>query len=516
MLLTQAFWILLIATVHPAILAHASSSSLSNVIYNQQDAGMLRPLLDSDANYLHVNVSHQKNPSRIPRRAIDYMYDVPEQYQQKDTMILIYGGWEPTYHNKLIGVIFILVGLYLSALGFRYRRPTVCVFAWSTFMNVELPDSYIDSESDTLIVTSLFGFIGMGVFSIFHDKAKYIICAMGGFVFALWALSSTKSGVVSQSIVRVISISLCSIIAGVFTLRVERYTIMASTSFIGSFLFFVGVDLFIHTGYLAGIKSVLDWNPWHQGFYVITLATYIILAGTLAYACATFCWQHAINECREFDGTWSLQKPVEISESDDENKDDNTKSIVSSESLTEKTPEYASSTGNKIALITNGIRPSHKSNTPKSTATHTGIPRLTCATKAIKPAENNLGAGTLRNTNYQLLATSSTEDKKTIVVRPDNIHAYTSSSRRITAGGSTGETSSNTSVRSKGKEVDRTSTATWHFDEIPEDPPSPPHVRRQPSPRYVNQVGESSTSAASSLNNSSGYSDDNYSTSRIR
>ncbi|KAI9029104.1 hypothetical protein CLU79DRAFT_737582 [Phycomyces nitens] len=105
---------------------------------------------------------------------------------------------------------------------------------------------------------------------------------------------------------------LCSIMAGASALIFERVAIMVATSFTGSFLFFVGFDMVIHTGYLAGIKSVLDWNPQHQISYILNLATHILLLGTVAITCVSFMWQHTIGECRAFDGTWIPQKTVEF------------------------------------------------------------------------------------------------------------------------------------------------------------------------------------------------------------
>lgn len=84
------------------------------------------------------------------------------------------------------------------------------------------------------------------------------------------------------------------------TFFLERYVILFSTSFTGAYIFIIGIDFLVHTGYLAGIKRILDHNPLHEVTYTITGKVKAMLAVTIVLAVLSLGWQFLYNRHRAF------------------------------------------------------------------------------------------------------------------------------------------------------------------------------------------------------------------------
>ncbi|KAJ2959261.1 hypothetical protein NQZ79_g5224 [Umbelopsis isabellina] len=75
----------------------------------------------------------------------------------------------------------------------------------------------------------------------------------------------------------------------------ERYVILFSLSFSGAYMFILGLDLFIHTGFINAPRSILDHNPCHSITYRMTTGVYVMLAMVIVLTLLAFCWQYYWN-----------------------------------------------------------------------------------------------------------------------------------------------------------------------------------------------------------------------------
>lgn len=84
------------------------------------------------------------------------------------------------------------------------------------------------------------------------------------------------------------------------TFFAERYVLLFSFAFVGSYIFMVGVDFLAHTGYLAGVKKVLDGNPYHQVIYQINSKVLAIIILIPIIWLISFIWQYTYNRDMKF------------------------------------------------------------------------------------------------------------------------------------------------------------------------------------------------------------------------
>lgn len=91
-------------------------------------------------------------------------------------------------------------------------------------------------------------------------------------------------------------------------LLVEFMCVIICTSFLGSYLFFLGLDLLIHVGMVNGPRSMLDANKEHRIHYELNNKVYAMLAGVLAFWLAGTLWQMIYNKGRRFGLDLELKK----------------------------------------------------------------------------------------------------------------------------------------------------------------------------------------------------------------
>ena len=91
-----------------------------------------------------------------------------------------------------------------------------------------------------------------------------------------------------------------SLFVAAITFFIERYVVLFSTSFTGSFIFIVGIDFLSHSGYIAGIKSVLDRNEMHRVKYTIDKKVYGMMAVIIVLFLISLGWQYFYNRNRGF------------------------------------------------------------------------------------------------------------------------------------------------------------------------------------------------------------------------
>lgn len=75
----------------------------------------------------------------------------------------------------------------------------------------------------------------------------------------------------------------------------ESYIIIFATSFTGAYLFMLGLDFFVHTGFINAILLIYDGNSNHYNAYIMNRPVYIMLAFVAVLCVISFIWQYYWN-----------------------------------------------------------------------------------------------------------------------------------------------------------------------------------------------------------------------------
>ncbi|CAO3625500.1 unnamed protein product [Mucor hiemalis] len=220
----------------------------------------------------------------------------------------IYGGSGITPQNGVAGAILIVLGLYLMVFGFRSFRLTlaVCGFltfgliTWVAMANNQPYYGYINNDITMIAVPAGLGLLGAIIYAFFWVFSIYLVGALGGFTLAMYILCCKANLLITQVVARAALLVALPFFMSFITFFAERYVLLFSFAFVGSYCFIVGVEFLAHTGYLAGIKSILDGNQYHQVVYVITRNVIILIAFIPIIFLISFGWQFMYNKGQKF------------------------------------------------------------------------------------------------------------------------------------------------------------------------------------------------------------------------
>ncbi|KAI9491048.1 hypothetical protein BDB00DRAFT_834981 [Zychaea mexicana] len=220
----------------------------------------------------------------------------------------IYGEDWVTPQMGVAGAVLIVLGLYLMVFGFRCFRPTLAVAGFLTFglitwvgmTNSQSANGFTNDAITMLAVPAGLGVLGAILYSFLWNVSIYLVGGMGGLAFGLFILCWREDLVITQNVPRACFLVAISLFFAAITFFGERYVVLFATSFTGAYIFIVGIDFLTHTGYIAGVKSVLDQNPLHRVKYTIDRKVYGMMAVIIVLFLISFGWQFFYNRGRDF------------------------------------------------------------------------------------------------------------------------------------------------------------------------------------------------------------------------
>ncbi|KAG2231988.1 hypothetical protein BDF21DRAFT_364357 [Thamnidium elegans] len=230
----------------------------------------------------------------------------------------IYGGVGITAQNGVIGALLIVLGLYLMVFGFRSFRITlgVCGFltfgliTWVAMANNQPYYGYVNNDITIIAVPFGLGILGAIIYALFWNISIYLVGALGGFTLAMYILCCKVNLLITQVVARAALLVALPFFISFVTFFAEQYVLLFTFAFVGSYCFIVGVEFLAHTGYLAGIKSILDGNPYHQVVYVISRNVIILIAFIPILFLISFGWQFMYNKGQKFGVIFVEEKPA--------------------------------------------------------------------------------------------------------------------------------------------------------------------------------------------------------------
>lgn len=85
-------------------------------------------------------------------------------------------------------------------------------------------------------------------------------------------------------------IALLPLLTTAITWTLDQYAVLFFVSMTGAYTFIVGIDFLAHTGYISGVKQILDHNDASE--YNINARVYVMLVITAVICIVSMIWQY--------------------------------------------------------------------------------------------------------------------------------------------------------------------------------------------------------------------------------
>ncbi|ORX49151.1 hypothetical protein DM01DRAFT_1338340 [Hesseltinella vesiculosa] len=201
------------------------------------------------------------------------------------------------------GIVLMIIALYFAIFGYRFFRPTLALIGfiffaemtWIGLANNEPQFGYTNAAIIYICVSMGIGVIGAILFAFMHAFFLYFIGVVAGIFFAIFLMSWKESLVIQVQVARICFTVGMGVVWGGTIYLLELYSVIVATSFIGAYLFIMGLDFFAHTAFVNSWRFFLDTNKYHYNAYVINMQTYIMLAFVIVLTLISIGWQYYWN-----------------------------------------------------------------------------------------------------------------------------------------------------------------------------------------------------------------------------
>lgn len=191
-----------------------------------------------------------------------------------------------TAHAAIIGVITIIVGLFLCFLGFRLFKIMLFLITWTligvliyvVMVNAQPAEGYKNQSTTLLLVPLACGFVAACLVLICLPLAISLVGALAGLVLALYIIQWTKDGMSETA--RIVLMVVLPILGALLAQFFTKIMSIVFTAFIGSYMFFYGLDCFIHTGFRDSLGAALN-GELNEDFFLRTKETKYMLGSMI-------------------------------------------------------------------------------------------------------------------------------------------------------------------------------------------------------------------------------------------
>ncbi|KAI8338606.1 hypothetical protein BC941DRAFT_469713 [Chlamydoabsidia padenii] len=180
------------------------------------------------------------------------------------TITLPFVSHDVNIQSVILSGILFLTGGYLCFLGGIHQRLTIFIIGFYVGSNLTYvillnakEDYGINTDTLFLTMTIVVGILTGRLLLCSFFLAVYLVGALMGYFSALWLLSWATNGLIQTNWGRAILI-LGSVLVGVVMVAFfERLLMMVATAFIGSFAIFIGLDVYVMTGFAESVITFL-------------------------------------------------------------------------------------------------------------------------------------------------------------------------------------------------------------------------------------------------------------------
>ncbi|KAI8881076.1 hypothetical protein K501DRAFT_153665, partial [Backusella circina FSU 941] len=166
---------------------------------------------------------------------------------------------------------------------------------WAALASCRPADGYPNDTIIMIVVPMCVGIIGAIVYFLFIQFSEYSSAALGGLALALFICSWRYDLVIPNLIGRLGFFGGMALVSAIAARFLPRDSPLFTTSFVGSYIIMLGIDCLARKGYIAGLESLVNFNPNSQVEYTVSKLVYILLAMTLVLFFISYGWQFYFN-----------------------------------------------------------------------------------------------------------------------------------------------------------------------------------------------------------------------------
>jgi len=167
-----------------------------------------------------------------------------------------------TPEEIVLGIICILTGLVMCFAGYRFLKVLLFLtgFYVGYWLCYSIMTNVADYENWIYFVSSLAAGIILGCIMIFIlPLGIFCIGALAGFFLSIWILSFVSAdAAIQEDTYRWIFIVGMALVFGVIAIFVQKILIIVSSSFVGAYLLFYGIDIYAMTGFYNAVQIIIQ------------------------------------------------------------------------------------------------------------------------------------------------------------------------------------------------------------------------------------------------------------------
>ncbi|KAK9710781.1 hypothetical protein K7432_008206 [Basidiobolus ranarum] len=199
------------------------------------------------------------------------------------------GDYAITPQTSIIAVVMIIMGFFFCFFGHRFFKVIIFLAGFVVVGFIAYVICYEISAPDTstkstiyLVVAIVAGIIGGFLFMCIWKLGIAAIGALGGFSLGMFILSLGNGMLISSKTGRIIFIVAFVIVGIVAIFFFEKHVVIIATAIAGAYMFIVGIDYFIGTGFTQHLIAFL--NGQGESFYHTNGKIYAMLASMAVMA----------------------------------------------------------------------------------------------------------------------------------------------------------------------------------------------------------------------------------------
>lgn len=207
-----------------------------------------------------------------------------------DKAIALDDGYELSIQGVLAGIVLICCGLLLGTRSVWDGTPagrrtqgltgfvTFGFVTWVMLANFEPASTYgTNRYTIYFIVPLVVGAVSMCFMGVTIQLYLMLIGGLGGLAFGLWILGWKADLSITSDYGRAILLTVLVVVMMVLSLHSCVWHKLGA-ALAGPYIFFMGLDIYFHTGFLYCITTVVDNNPNHAHRYQMYRGVYIMQA----------------------------------------------------------------------------------------------------------------------------------------------------------------------------------------------------------------------------------------------
>ncbi|KAI9472476.1 MAG: hypothetical protein EXX96DRAFT_584264 [Benjaminiella poitrasii] len=216
--------------------------------------------------------------------------------------IYVDDGYNLSIQGVLGGIVLIICGLLLALRPLWDRTPggthtqklagfvTMAFVTWVMLANFEpYPATYgTNRQTIYFIVPLVVGCVIMFCMTVTIQLYLMLLGGLGGLAAGLWVLGWRENLSIGSDYGRAILLTVLVVLMMVLSLyRCFWHRLGAAVA--GSYVFFMGLDIYFHTGFLYCFEATLDGR--HEHHYVVYRSTYIMQSCLIVAFIVTYIFQ---------------------------------------------------------------------------------------------------------------------------------------------------------------------------------------------------------------------------------